>query len=56
MALGSGIDPDTGYLVHFTVGARRAPELMARVVRGEVPELELRVFDEIDWTRRYDPS
>jgi hypothetical protein len=56
MALGSGIDPDTGDLVHFTVDAERAPTLMAGLVRGEIPELELRRFDEIDWTRWYDPS
>jgi hypothetical protein len=56
MALGSGIDPETGDLVHFTVDATRAQELMDGVFRGDVPELELRAFDEIDWTRWYDPS
>jgi hypothetical protein len=29
---------------------------MAVVVKGDVPELELRAFDQIDWTRWYDPS
>jgi hypothetical protein len=56
LALDSGIDPDSGDLVHFTVDAERAEGADGRRRQRRRPELEARPFDEIDWTRWYDPS
>jgi hypothetical protein len=46
----------TRAISHSMVDAKRAPTLMAGLVRGEIPELELRAFDEIDWTRWHRPD
>jgi hypothetical protein len=51
IALGSGIDPENGQIVYFTVDPAHAAALMAEVGHGEIPELRLGALDEVNWRR-----